>query len=166
MLADAGAVGCGRLVETDGVGAGFVLAVADCRPQLHADLGGHRDKPSRKVGHLRVGQRLAESGGVLHLLDHSRVVVDTPLLDLVECAVIEQVFDADLILVLLNEVTESTAASKPTKPVARLRSRSRSASSANRDRGSTVFANRTQDDATGRPCWARSRGAQGAAGCR
>ena len=96
MLAHTGAIGGGSLVETDGVGAVFVFSVTDGAPQLHADLGWHRDEPRSEVGDLRVRQGLAEGGGVLHLLDHSSVVVDAPLLDLVESAVVKQVFDADL----------------------------------------------------------------------
>jgi len=37
------------------------------------------------------------------------VVVDTPLLDLVERAIIEEVCDTDLILVLLHKVTKSNS---------------------------------------------------------
>ena len=60
MLADASAVGSGCLVESNGVSAVLVLSIANGAPQLHADLGGHRDKPSRKVGHLLIGERSGE----------------------------------------------------------------------------------------------------------
>ena len=113
MFAHTGAIGGGRLVETDGVGAVLVLGITDGRPQLHADLGGHGNEPRREVGDLRVRQRLAEGGGVLHLLDHGSMVVDAPLLDLVEGAVVKQVFDADLILVLLDEIAQGDGSLEP-----------------------------------------------------
>ena len=50
---------------------------------------------------------------MLHLLDHGSVVVDAPLLDLVESAVVKQVFDADLILVLLDEIAQGNSSLEP-----------------------------------------------------
>ena len=112
MFTHTGTIGGRRLVETDGVGAVFVLGITDGAPQLHADLGGHGNEPRREVGDLRVRQGLAEGGGVLHLLDHGSVVVDAPLLDLVEGSVVKEVFDADLIFVLLDEITQGNSSLK------------------------------------------------------
>ena len=122
-------------------------------PQLHADLGRHGNEPSRKVGNLLIGERSGEGFGTLHLLHHRSVVVDAPLLDLVELAPVKDVFDTDLILVLLDKVTqgdssleanEASAEVEQQVAVRRLQRRDREARQCERTEPTT--------DETGRPC--------------
>ena len=94
-------------VETNGVSAVLVLSVADGAPQLMRISEGIEMTKSQ-VGHLLIGES-GEGIDTLHLLDHRSVVVDTPVCDLVELATVKDVLDTDLILVLLNKVTQGNS---------------------------------------------------------
>ena len=54
-----------------------------------------------------LGKLVFENIFVLKLLDHGVVVIDFPLLDKLKLAVIEEVFDGDLSVIVFEEVVES-----------------------------------------------------------
>ena len=92
-------------MERDGVVD--AIAVTDNGPQLHSNLGRQGYEVFSDVSDLLLGQSLSENLAGLHLLNHSSVVIDAPLCGLVDRAIIDDLLDSDLPLVLLNEVAES-----------------------------------------------------------
>ena len=86
-----------------------VLGVAKDGPQLHANLSRDGKEVFAKVLHPSVIQLVLEDTSSGHLLDKSSVLVDAEVLGLVDLAIVKDLLDGDLMLVLAHEVAESNS---------------------------------------------------------
>ena len=111
MVRDTATIGRLGLVECHNIVN--VVGVTEYGPQLHSYLGGQGHEVVGKVGNLVARSRLSEHVGSLELLNHGSVVVDAPLLGLLDLTVVKDVSDGHLPLVLLNEVAESNSSLEP-----------------------------------------------------
>jgi len=104
MVGDTATIGRLSLVECHNIVN--VVGVTEHGPELHSYLGRQRHEVVGEVSYLSLSQSLGEHVRCLELLNHGSMVVDAPLSGLVDLAVVKDVSDGYLPLILLNEVTE------------------------------------------------------------
>ena len=111
VVGDAAAIGSLGLVQRHNIVD--VIGVAKDSPQLHGDLRRQRNEIVSKVGHLLIRKSLSKYIGGLELFNHSRVIVDAPLSGLVNLAIVKNVGNRNLPLVLFNKVAERNSSLEP-----------------------------------------------------
>ena len=107
VLADAHTVSGGRLMELDGVLD--IIGLAQDGPELHSYLGRQGHEVVSEVLDLLITEGRLERLAGLHFLNHGCMVIDAPICGQFDLAIIEDVGDGYLLLVLLNEVAEGNS---------------------------------------------------------
>ena len=95
----------------------FNITLTQHGPELHSHLRRQRQEIISQVLSLSISQPSLEDLGSLHFLNKGRVVIDAEAIGCLNLAMVKNIFDSHLSLIVLNEVSEGHGSLKANKSV-------------------------------------------------